>query len=80
MSARTSVAIPDERMATCVVGESVLDVARRQGPVRPESTARTLETNGFGVSRTFDAEYSTAPSAVFHIGRPISGLLALPRS
>jgi len=66
---------PRQKPPACLVGEGVLDVARRQAPriearrssscVRPESADRTRETNGSGVSRTCGAEYSTAPSAVF---------------
>jgi hypothetical protein len=67
---------PLQKPSARLVSERVLDVARRQAPRmelhrqplefprRPESAARTLQTNGSGVSRTCGAEYSTAPSAV----------------
>ena len=68
---------PRQKPSTRLVGERILDVARRQtarvefhrqpleSPVRPANAARTLEMNGSGVSRTCGAEFSTAPSAVF---------------
>ena len=59
---------PRQKPPAGLVGERVLDVARRQASrikfnrqplesrVRPESAACTLETNGSGVSRTCGAE------------------------
>ena len=59
---------PRQKSPTGLVGEGVLDVARRQAPRvefdrqplefpgASESAARTLDTNGSGVSRTCGAE------------------------
>jgi hypothetical protein len=42
-------------------------------PTHPRQTAQLCH-------KREDAEYATAPSAVFHLARPISALFALPRS